>query len=957
MIQRWRALVLLGALVACQHPSAPVETPPTPEPAAVPSAADSSWAVETLAELSLEEKAAQLVGVRVFGSYKNEQAPESRRLLRLVEELGVGSVVVFDSDVESLPRLLNRLQARARIPLLVAADMERGMAFRIRRGTVALPYAMAVGATGSEAAARLLGEVAAREGRALGVHWAFAPVADVNNNPDNPVINIRSFGEDAGAVAKLTAAFIRGARSGGLLTTAKHFPGHGDTAVDTHLQLATLRGDLDRLRRIELRAFRAAVEAGVDAIMLGHIAVPAIDPSGAPATLSADLARGLIRRELGFDGIVVTDAMEMAGIGETWTGEGAVRAVAAGADMVLLPPDARVAVQSLVRAVGEGVLTEARIDESVLRLLEIKERLGLDRERRVDLDGLGRAVGRVDDSRRARSVAESSITLVRNRNDVVPIAAEEPLRLLHLVMSSDVRNPSIQGILEEELELRAIEVETRLLGPEVAPDTAERVVAEARDFTHVLVSAFVRVSGSKGTADMSPSLATLVRRLAEGPAPVVAVSFGSPYLLRQFPEVDAYLCAYGAARSSQRAAIGALFGEFAIRGRLPVTLPGFHEVGHGVQMTRHSMTLLRKPPAEVGFDPGRLEEVARVVDDLVKRRAFPGAVVAVGREGALVHLSAHGRLSYEAGAPAVQADTIYDLASLTKVVVTTTLAMRYVDSAQLFLDRPISAYLPAASGGFGDVVTPRHLLNHSSGLDWGAPLHLEIEGRRAYVERILQMDLLYEPGSRSLYSDLGFILLGEILERIGGAPLEELGTRHVLGPLGMRDTSYLPPSERLERIAPTERDEWRGRMLRGEVHDENAYAMGGVAAHAGLFGTAEDLARFAQLMLNGGVFEHQRLVARATLEKFVGRAGVPGSSHALGWDTPSGVSSAGTLMSRESFGHLGFTGTSLWIDASRKLFVILLTNRVHPTRENLLIRDARPAVADAVVAALVEPDS
>ena len=347
MIQRWRALVLLGALVGCRHPSAAVETPPTPEPAADPSAADSSWAVETLAELSLEEKAAQLVGVRVFGSYKNEAAPESRRLLRLVEELGVGSVVVFDSDVESLPRLLNRLQDRARVPLLVAADMERGMAFRIRRGTVALPYAMAVGATRSEAAARLLGEVAAREGRALGVHWAFAPVADVNNNPDNPVINIRSFGEDAEAVAKLTAAFIRGARSGGLLTTAKHFPGHGDTAVDTHLQLATLRGNLDRLRRIELRPFRAAVEAGVDAIMLGHIAVPAIDPSGAPATLSADLSRRLIRRELGFDGIVVTDAMEMAGIGETWTGEGAVRAVAAGADMVLLPPDARVAVQSL----------------------------------------------------------------------------------------------------------------------------------------------------------------------------------------------------------------------------------------------------------------------------------------------------------------------------------------------------------------------------------------------------------------------------------------------------------------------------------------------------------------------------------------------------------------------------------------------------------------------------------
>ncbi len=950
----WGALWLLGVLIACRHPTSSVETPPR-EPAPFVSVVDSTWAVDTLAQLSLEEKAAQLVGVRVFGSYENEAAPESRRLVRLVEELGVGSVVVFDSDVESLPRLLNKLQDRARIPLLVAADMERGIAFRIRRGTVPLPYAMAVGATRSEAAARFLGEVAAREGRALGVHWAFAPVADVNNNPDNPVINIRSFGEDPGVVAKLTAAFIRGARSGGLLTTAKHFPGHGDSAVDTHLQLATLRGDLERLRRIEFRPFRAAVEAGVDAIMLGHIAVPALDPSGAPATLSADLARGLIRRELGFEGLIVTDAMEMAGLGKTWTGEGAVRAVAAGADMVLLPPDARVAVQSLVRAVEEGVLAEARLDESVLRLLEIKERLGLHRERRVDLDGLGKAVGRVDDSRRALSVAQNSITLVRNSADVLPIAAEEPLRLLHLVMSSDVRNASIQGILEEELERRAVEVETRLLGPEVAPETAEDVVAAAEVFTHVLVSAFVRVSGSKGTADMSPSLAALVRQLAAGPTPVVAVSFGSPYLLRQFPEVDAYLCAYGAARSSQRAAIGALFGEFAIRGRLPVTLPGFHEAGHGVQMARHPMTLQRKPPAEAGFDPGRLAEVARVVDDFVARRAFPGAVVAVARDGALVHLSAHGRLSFEAAAAPVRTDTIYDLASLTKVIVTTTLAMRYVDSGELLLARPISAYLPGASGGFADIVTPRHLLSHSSGLDWGAPLYLELEGRAAYVERILQMELVYEPGSKSLYSDLGFILLGEILERVGGAPLEELAARHVLGPLGMRDTSYRPPPDLLNRIAPTEKDEWRGRLVHGDVHDENAYAMGGVAPHAGLFGTAQDLARFAQMMLNGGVFEHQRLASRATLEGFVAVTDVPGSSRGLGWDTPSGVSSAGTLMSRESFGHTGFTGTSLWIDASRKLFVILLTNRVHPTRENTLIRAARPAVADAVVAALADP--
>lgn len=347
----------------------------------------------------------------------------------------------------------------------------------------------------------------------------------------------------------------------------------------------------------------------------------------------------------------------------------------------------------------------------------------------------------------------------------------------------------------------------------------------------------------------------------------------------------------------------------------------------------------------------RFKEVDRLLEGYRERGTFPGGVLAVGYQGSLVHLHPFGRLTYDADAPPVTAGTLYDLASLTKVIATTTLAMILVDEGKLGLDRPVRDFLPGFQGPGKEAVTVRHLLTHSSGLPAVAPLYKEIQGRPAYLQRIQAMDLEYAPGSRSVYSDLGILLLGEILERTAGQPLETFVRERVLDPLKMRDTMFRPPAALRSRIAPTEFDPWRGRLVQGEVHDENAFALGGVAPHAGLFGTAPDLARFAQMLL-----EDRSIVSRKTIDLFTRRAGIPGSDRALGWDTKSAEgSSAGTLFSHRSFGHTGFTGTSIWMDPERDLFVILLTNRVHPTRENNLIREVRPAVADAVVRALVKP--
>jgi beta-N-acetylhexosaminidase len=948
--RRAAAALALGAALAACRPSA--RTAPVAAPAPTP--LSHAWARETLSRLTLEEKAAQVIGVRVFGLYKNPRSSDVRRLMAEVQRLKVGSVVVFDSEVESVPRVLNELQAAAPTPLLVAADLERGLAQRIRRGVVPLPDAMAIGATRSEDAARFAGEVTAREARAVGIHWAFAPVADVNSNPANPIVNVRSFGEDPEVVGRLTAAFVRGAREGGLLTTVKHFPGHGDTSVDSHLQLATLTADRDRLRSVELLPFRQAILAGVDAVMLGHIAAAALDATGTPASLSGPMVR-VLREEMGFGGLIVTDAMEMQGVRAAWTGEAAVRAVQAGADVVLLPPDPEVAVKALVRAVQEGGLSEARLDTAVRRILEAKEGLGLDRRRDVDPAAIGKSVDRPEDVERALGVARQSITVVRNEGHVLPLHAEGPLRILHLVLSSDVRNDAIQGFPEEELAERRVRTDTVNLWPEVSEETAAHLLAVAPDYTHVVASCFIRVRARKGSVDMAESHARLLRSLMALGKPVVVVSFGSPYLLRQIPEATAYVCAYGASESSQRAAVQALFGEYAVGGTLPVTLPGLHPLGYGLKIPRREMTLRAEGAEAAGFRLEGLAEADHVVQEFVASRAFPGGVLAVGKDGALAHLRAFGRLTYDPGSPAVTVDTLYDLASLTKVIVTTTMAMILVDEGRLDLQKPVSAFLPGFHGGAKDKVTVWNLLTHSGGLDWWGPLYKDLKGKQAYLRRIEAMDLVYEPGTKSLYSDLGAFLLGEVLERVAGEGLDTFARRRIFEPLGMKETLFRPGPDLLARIAPTEQDPWRGRLLRGEVHDENAFALGGVAPHAGLFGTAPDLSRFAQMLLNGGVYDHHRLVSRETVEQFTHRAGVPESSRALGWDTPSAGSSAGTLFSSRSFGHTGFTGTSLWIDPDRHLFLVLLTNRVHPTRENDAIRKARPAIADAVVRALVAP--
>ena len=932
-----------------------------------PDSIDPQWVTSTLNRLGLEARLGQLIVPAIRGIHLNQAGDEWRRLRHQAQELGVGGFILFEGDIYESAVLIERLQSQARIPLLIGSDFERGAAFRIRN-TLPLPWNMAVGATRSERWAYRQGGITAREARALGVNWIFAPVVDVNNNPANPVINIRAYGEDPQMVGRLGAAFVAGAQRARVLATAKHFPGHGDTEVDSHLSLPVIAARRRRLEQIEWVPFREAIGAGVMTVMTAHIAVPALeqDPRR-PATLSGAILDQVLRKELGFRGLIVSDSMKMKGLTRGyWSGEAAVQALEAGVDVLLDPPDAQVVFGALLEAVKTGRLSEARGERSVERILQAKAWLGLSRRKRTDLQRLARRINAPALRQQVQDLADASVTLVKDDPAQLPLDARG-IRSGHLVIASAGPSPGAAADLEGHLRTWLDSLEVDRLSYESDPSLLNQVRNRAGKADLCLVALHVPLVTGTGRLGLPPRLAEWLKGLVRVKPSATLISLGDPYLIRQLSFFPTCLCTFSHVSSSQSAAVKALFGEIPVDGRLPVSIPGVAERDSGLRREALPMVLRRARPD--ASNPSRRDirglrtELQRLVRRFIDLQAFPGASLAVGYREKLLVCRGFGRLDYTATSAPANLHTVYDLASLTKVVCTTTLVMQACERGVIDLDDRLGRYFPEFRAGNKRQVALRHLLSHSSRLPAHIPLYKHAGGRENILRRILDTPLQHRPGSRSLYSDLGFILLGAAVERACGDSLDSLAREQIFRPLGMRRTRFHPPSDWRPRIAPTEDDPWRKRLLRGEVHDENACAMGGVAAHAGLFGTAPDLAVFCQALLNGGVYNHRRIVKRSTLDAFTKRQADPrDSSRALGWDTPSPNSSAGNKLSPQSYGHTGFTGTSLWIDPTRRLFIVLLTNRVHPSRDNSAIQPARREVADTMAEAvdrweIMQPDS
>jgi len=911
------------------------------------------WVKKTLGTLTLEEKVGQLIMPAFQGVYLSSDSLESKEIVRQIQKYHVGGFILFAGEVYESAVLIDRMQALAKIPLLIASDFERGANFRIRN-TTSFPWNMAIGATGSEDWAFTQGKITGQEARALGVRWILAPVLDVNNNPANPVINIRSYGEDPSLVARLGSAFIQGVQQQRVLATAKHFPGHGDTGVDSHLELPVITADRERLRKLEFIPFRSAIESGVWSVMTAHMAVPALETqAGLPATLSRGVLQEVLKRELGFSNLVVTDSLAMAGLTKGfWVGDSAVRAVQAGVDVLLDPPQPGVVYEALMEAVRRGEISEERLDQSVEKILRAKAWLDLPKSRKADLQNVSEVINSPGFRQQAQELANASVTLIDNPENLLPLDLRRMRSALAvLVLGRDEKEET--AIFEQELGRRLEGLTIQRISGASGDDELSAVLAKAKTAEVVICAVFARLVTGTGIVGLPPRLAEWVSQLQRPKKPVVVIVFGNPYVVPQLPRLFTYLCTFSNADVSQVAAAKALFGEIPVVGRFPITLPGIARIYSGIEVPALSMKLEVKPTKQLQPVQERLSRLDSLLDEYIRGHVFPGASVAIGYQGHLLYHKAFGKFDYSTKGKSVSKETIYDLASLTKVVTATTLTMQFFESGILKLDDPVSRFYPSFTGNGRERITLKHLLTHSSGLPAHLPFYKDTKGKRNFVIKILQIPLESEPGTNTVYSDLGIILLGDILEKVSGKSLDRLAQDQIFAPLGMSRTLFKPGQKLRVEIPPTEKDAWRGRLVQGEVHDENAYAMGGVSAHAGLFSNSEDLAIFCQMLLNGGIYARHRIVKRSTLERFVTRQNLPSeSSRALGWDTPSPGSSAGNLLSDKSFGHTGFTGTSIWLDPTRQLFIIVLTNRVYPTREGGGIQSARRELADAAVRAI-----
>ena len=547
-----------------------------------------------LRSLSLHDRIAQMIVVRGYGDWPIESNAEYRRFTHWIREDHVGGFIiagrirngnVIPAQPFEMTAFINHQQRQAKTPLLVASDFERGASMRVAE-TARFPYQMAFGAAHDLAATRAFGAATAVEARALGVNWVFAPDADVNNNPDNPIINVRSFGEDPQTVATEVSAFIEGAHadpSNYVLVAAKHFPGHGDTAEDSHMQLATLNQPKERIESLELVPFRAAVKSGADAIMTAHMAVPAFEPKPEPATVSQNVLTGLLRNELGFEGLIVTDALEMQGIAALFSqGEAAVRAVEAGADVLLMPSDPEASIRALMAAVQNGRISKGRIDRSAAKILAAKTRVGLLRGRTVSDENLTDKIQNPRFTQLAQRVADEAITLVRDEQHLFPVAAGAEGGCL--VVAEENQFSQRGEILSAELKHASPSWKIYVVDPTVSDAILAAVTADTAKCKEVYVAAFVTVAAYRGSVALEGGLNGFLNSLVHGTVPVAIIALGNPYLLRYFPDARTYAATFSTATSSEIAVAKAILGQIPITGKLPVSIPGLAKIGDGLDV-------------------------------------------------------------------------------------------------------------------------------------------------------------------------------------------------------------------------------------------------------------------------------------------------------------------------------------------------------------------------------------
>lgn len=927
--------------------------------------ANQRWVDSVFASLTPDQKIGQLMMPRA--NFRNDPF-EREKLLNWVQEYHIGGLVFFANQPTRTAQIINELQAVSGTPLLIGSDLEWGLTMRLD-STTRYPYAMTLGATPGADTEPIyrMGRQVGRQVRRLGIHVNYAPVVDVNNNPNNPVINFRSFGENKQTVLRNALAYMRGMQDERVITSAKHFPGHGDTDVDSHADLPVIRHNRARLDSLELYPFRELIRQGLNGVMIAHLSIPALDPTpNLPSTLSRPIVTDLLRNQLGFKGLIFTDAMEMQGVVKYYpNGEAAVRALLAGVDVLETFTDVPGTFNAIKYALAEGRLTQADLDEKVRRILTAKAWAGLDQYRPAKIEGLLTDLNPGGADLLARDLTEDALTLLQNKDNRLPVRELSGKRFATLALNSDTRT-AFQDMAAHYAPMDHFTL------PATAPDTlVQRVKRQLAGYDLVLVG--IHGLGIRPASTMKPEVQALVNGFGALPNAAFAL-FGNPYTLNKFTglaNAPALLVAYQETPATQELAAQALFGATGVKGRLPVTVNDRYRQGAGL-LTESLGRFKYTRPEEVGIDSRMLTaKLDSIVNQGLTAKAYPGASVLVAKDGKVIFEKTYGHQTYEGRQP-VSKDDLYDLASVTKVSTSVPALMKLQDEGKFRLDMTLGELYPRFRRSNKADLKLIDILTHQSGLKAWIPFWrycvdsttggwkrrtFSTEPSKQYPIQVADRLFLHRRYERTIfrqirnspinpkqgyvYSDLSYYLYPKVIRRLTGQPWEEFLKTNFYEPLGAGTLTYnarryFP----LARIVPTEYDSlFRKNLIHGRVHDEGAAMLDGISGHAGLFGTANDLAKLMQMYLNYGTYGGRRYLQEATLKQWTGYP-FPVEVNArrgIGFDKPdrkkpglSGPPSASPL----SFGHSGFTGTFVWMDPEQQLLYVFLSNRVYPTREN-----------------------
>lgn len=925
------------------------------------SIAQEKWVDSIMATMNLEEKIGQLFMV---AAYTNRDAEHENYISGLVEKYHLGALIFFQDQAVKQVELTNHYQSLSRIPLLIGIDGEWGLRMRLKN-TVAFPYNMALGAIRDDKLLYDLGVQMGQHMKREGVNINFAPVVDVNTNPLNPVIGNRSYGEDRKNVTRKATAFMQGMQSQGIMACAKHFPGHGDTAQDSHHTLPTVDHDTVRLDSVELYPYRKIIDHGIGSVMIGHLSVPSLEPNEKlPSSLSPNIITGLLKEKMGFKGLVVTDALNMKGSADFATSEEInLQAIIAGNDLLDVPLEVEKSVALFKKAHAAGDLTDERLNEAVRNILMAKYWMGLQNYQPIPSENLISDLNRPVDEVLNHKLVEHSVTLVQNKGDILPIRDLDQKKIAYVKLGTHV-NASFVNRLNDYTKVDVLDSRN-----------IDQLSQKLKAY-NLVIFGFHTSLGAYANYKIPDADLLLLNDVAKSHDVILDV-FASPYSLlkiEDFENIEGVIVSYQNTNLAQDISAQMIFGALDIKGKLPVSVNDDFEVGHGLYMSGINRLGYSVPEA-VGLDRYRLNRIDSIAREVIDSAMAPGMQVLVARKGKVVYRRNFGHFTYDEKKK-VHNESIYDLASMTKILGGLPMVIKAEEDGLFELDSELGDLMPVLEGSNKDTLTVLEALSHYGKLMPYIPFYeTMVEGddnqpmkkyfrdkqsdkfsikvaddlylRTDYLDTIFNL-IAEAPQQEELeykYSGLPFYLFKDYIEKQYGKSLDELNREYFYAPLGATTLCYKPLNKfPKSRIVPTEQDEFfRHQLLHGNVHDEGAAMMGGVSGNAGLFGTSNDVAKMMQMYLQKGYYGGKSYFKPESIDKFNHRYFQEfGVRRGLGFDKPQLDEAMATCgcVSFKSFGHSGYTGTYTFADPETEIVYVFLSNRVHPTRENNKLGEA-----------------